>query len=141
LASIRKHGGYVESAADAAGIGKTAAYELRKDDPEFAEEWERAVREGRAAMIDEMRTSALERATRGVLEPAGWYKGKPGGVVRRYSDNLTMFMLRAHVPDVYNIPQGDPNAGGGGTTPEKQAERIRALIAALDESIPKDGPA
>ncbi len=38
---------------------------------------------------------------KGWEEPAGWYKGKPGGVVRRYSDTLLIFRLKGELPQKY----------------------------------------
>ena len=58
------------------------------------------------AIAREMATDVLEgeafkRATFGVRKPAGWYKGKPGGYVREYSDILAIFLLKGLRPDVY----------------------------------------
>ena len=41
------------------------------------------------------------RAVEGVEEPAGWYKGEPGGMVRRYSDTLLIFKLKGELPQKY----------------------------------------
>ena len=37
-------------------------------------------------------------------KPVGWYKGKPGGYVREYSDVLLMFRLKALRPEKYREP-------------------------------------
>ncbi len=34
-------------------------------------------------------------------KPVGWYKGKPGGTVREYSDILLIFLLKALRPEKY----------------------------------------
>ncbi len=44
---------------------------------------------------------AFKRATFGVRKPAGWYKGKPGGYVREYSDILAIFLLKGLRPEKY----------------------------------------
>ncbi|MEE9296311.1 MAG: hypothetical protein V3W34_15300 [Phycisphaerae bacterium] len=44
---------------------------------------------------------AFKRATFGVRKPAGWYKGKPGGYVREYSDILAIFLLKGLRPERY----------------------------------------
>ena len=36
-----------------------------------------------------------------VQKPVGWYKGKPGGTVREYSDILLIFLLKALRPEKY----------------------------------------
>ncbi len=41
------------------------------------------------------------RAVEGWEEPVGWYKGKAGGTVRRYSDTLLIFKLKGELPQKY----------------------------------------
>ncbi len=50
---------------------------------------------------DVLEGEAFKRAAFGVRKPAGWYKGKPGGYVREYSDILAIFLLKGLRPDVY----------------------------------------
>ncbi len=50
---------------------------------------------------DLLESEAFKRATFGVRKPAGWYKGRPGGYVREYSDILAIFLLKGLRPDVY----------------------------------------
>ena len=50
---------------------------------------------------DILEAEAHRRAVEGVEEPVGWYRGKPGGTVRRYSDNLLMFLLKGVLPERY----------------------------------------
>jgi len=62
----------------------------------FAAAWDEAL---------EIATGSLElearrRAQKGVLEPV-YYKGKKVGAVRKYSDTLLIFLLKAHRPDKY----------------------------------------
>jgi hypothetical protein len=135
IAALRKHGGGVDTAVQEAGIGRTTAYNYRYASDSFADEWEAAMREGRREMLGELKTTALERATRGTREPVGWYKGTPGGYVQKFSEQLTMFMLRAHFPDQYNIVPGDVT-GGATVTAEQRARDIRAHVQALEDSIP-----
>ncbi len=47
------------------------------------------------------RVRGVQRATFGVRKPAGWYKGRPGGYVREYSDILAIFLLKGLRPDKY----------------------------------------
>ena len=55
----------VTSACRTAGISRVAAYAWRDDDPSFAEDWNKAVKLGTAALEDE----AIRRARDGVDKP------------------------------------------------------------------------
>ena len=48
-----------------------------------------------------LEAEAYRRAVEGWVEPVGWYKGKAGGTVRRYSDTLLIFTLKGLLPDRY----------------------------------------
>jgi hypothetical protein len=61
------------------GIRRMTVYQWRDDDKSFAEDWEKAVKLGTAALEDE----AVRRAREGVDEPV-FYKGEHWGNVRRY---------------------------------------------------------
>ena len=50
---------------------------------------------------DLLESEAFKRAAFGVRKPAGWYKGKPGGYVREYSDILAIFLLKGLRPEKY----------------------------------------
>lgn len=88
----------VQSACDGAEIGRRTAYNWRDAEPEFAKAWDAAVEAGTDVLEDEARRRAFE----GVDEPAGWYQGKPGGLVRKYSDTLLMFLLNGRRPEKFN---------------------------------------
>ena len=60
-----------------------------------------AVDRARLMSIDVLEDEATRRAVEGVEEPAGWYKGEPGGMVRRYSDTLLIFRLKGEAPQKY----------------------------------------
>ncbi len=49
-------------------------------------------------VADLLEAEAWRRAVEGVEKPVGWYKGKPGGYVREYSDTLLIFPLRGLRP-------------------------------------------
>jgi len=61
---------------------------------EFSDAWDEAVE----IAIDSLVEEAWRRATGGVEKPVGWYQGNPGGIVKEYSDNLLMFLIKAHRP-------------------------------------------
>lgn len=43
---------------------------------------------------DLLEAEVHRRAVEGWVEPTGWYKGVPGGYVRRFSDVLLIFKLK-----------------------------------------------
>lgn len=88
--------GNVTVACDKAKIDRTWAYEVRNQDPEFAQAWDVALEEA----TERLEAEARRRAADGVLEPI-YYQGKRVGSVRKYSDTLLIFLLKAHAPDKY----------------------------------------
>ena len=99
----------VTLAAQAVGVASATAYKHRRDDIIFQERWDEALQEG----VDLLEAEAHRRAFGGVDEPV-FYKGDEVGSVRKYSDSLTMFLLKAHRPDKYRErSQVDQNVSGG----------------------------
>ena len=86
----------VSRAARIAGIARPYAYEARKADPVFAEAWADA----RQYSIDGLEAEAFRRAKDGVEKPV-YHQGVQVGSFREYSDQLLIFLLRAHKPKVY----------------------------------------
>lgn len=98
----------VTLAARAAGISSGTAYKHRQTDVLFAERWDEAINEA----VDMLEHEAHRRAFKGVEEPV-FYQGMECGSVRKYSDALTMFLLKAHRPDKYRErSQVDSNVSG-----------------------------
>lgn len=95
LAALRT-GGSAAYAAGKAGVGRTAVYEWRAADPEFAAEWDSAVEEGTDRLEDE----AVRRGAIGVETPV-FYKGRQIASVKEYSDMLLQAQLNARRPDKY----------------------------------------
>jgi hypothetical protein len=103
--------GKVSEAARACGYTDTATLQrYRREDEEFAEQWDLAL-ESAANILEE---EAIRRATEGVLEPV-FYKGEVAGYKTNYSDTLLMFMLRGLKPGVYRENQrgGETNINFG----------------------------
>jgi hypothetical protein len=50
---------------------------------------------------DILEAEAFRRAVEGWDEPTGWYRGQPGGTVRKYSDTLLIFLLKGMRPAKY----------------------------------------
>lgn len=89
-------GASVSDAARKAGVGRQTVYDWRKADPDFALAWNQAVDIGTDALEDE----AQRRGKDGVEEPV-YQGGKQVGVVRKYSDTLLIFLLKARRPNIY----------------------------------------
>lgn len=82
----------VAAACRTARIDRSTAYRERADYPDFATAWEEARQMG----LDALEDKAFQRA-------------------EKESDTLMIFLLKAHRPAVYNVPQrlshgGDPDA-------------------------------
>lgn len=88
--------GQVRLACERASIHRTTAYAARKSDPEFAAQWETALQQAGELLEQE----AWRRAHDGVDEPQ-FYKGTVCGTVRKYSDVLLIFLLKAVFPEKY----------------------------------------
>ena len=72
------------------------AWRHKTSDPEFAKKWADAEQEA----ADVLEREAWRRATEGTDEPV-FYKGDQCGTIKRYSDNLLMFLLRGVRPEKY----------------------------------------
>lgn len=86
----------VSEAARAANISRSAAYEWRTDDAEFAALWD----EAEAHAVDKLEREAWRRAVEGFEEPV-WHQGEQVGVVRKYSDRLIEILLKGHRPEKF----------------------------------------
>lgn len=102
--------GKVSEAARCAGYADTSfLVRLRKQDEDFAAEWDIALEAAKHQLEEE----AIRRATEGVLEPV-FYKGSICGYKTNYSDSLLMFILRKLDPSYRDSAQrGDTNINFG----------------------------
>ena len=94
--------GNVRLAAEAVAVSRSRAYELRDEDPSFAEAWDAAVDEA----ADRLEQEAWRRAVNGWEEPVfGSLGGGAGtgevGRVQRFSNSLLIFLLKGHRPEKY----------------------------------------
>ncbi len=71
-------------AAKVAGINRCTSYSAQWRDDEALQG---ALRQAEEEAADLMESEAYQRAVHGWDEPAGWSKGKAGGMVRKYSDD------------------------------------------------------
>lgn len=97
--------GNVRVACGHSGISRGAAYEMRGRDSAFSEQWDDAIDEA----VDILEQECRRRAIQGV-ERERWVRtgsdehGRPTFkqvVEREFSDNLLMFLLKAHRPDKF----------------------------------------
>lgn len=100
--------GIVIDACEAVGYGRTTVYERRKTDTAFAKLWDDAIE----ASIQRMEREADRRGVQGFEEPL-FHAGKPvmilgpdgttmiQATVRRHSDTLLIFRLKALRPEIY----------------------------------------
>src|SRR5947209_3798966 len=84
----------VTSAARYAGFSRQYAYEVKDADPEFAKLWDCALEEATDLLEDAIR----KRAIAGEEEPV-FYKGVEVARVRKTSDLLKMFLMKARRPE------------------------------------------
>ena len=88
--------GNVRLAASNADVARQVAYRARDSSRQFRADWDEALEEARELLEAEAR----RRAAIGVDEPV-YYKGQVVGQIRKYSDNLLMFLLKAHWPEKF----------------------------------------
>jgi hypothetical protein len=111
-------GATINSAVISVGYARPTVYRWRAADVEFAAAWDDAVEAGTDILEDE----ALRRAKDGFDEPR-FYEGQVCGYVRRYSDTLLMFLLKARRPGKYGDKVTAEHRGPGGG-PITQIRRV-----------------
>ena len=89
--------GNVRLACEVAKVGRSSHYRWLEEHPEYREAFELA----KECAADVLEAAAYRRAVTGWDEPAGWYKGEAGRMVRKYSDVLLMFLLKGIRPEKY----------------------------------------
>lgn len=86
----------VTRAAEKIGMARRYMYEVKAGDTEFENAWDAAVVLGTHALEDE----ATRRASEGWDEPV-FYQGVQTGLIRKFSDTLLIFLLKARDPKKY----------------------------------------
>lgn len=117
--------GLIGESAAVAGISRTELWRKRNTDPLFRELYQEAYDLGTEACEDE----ATLRATKGTLEPV-FYKGRRTATIRRKSDLLLMFILKARSPEKYKDNYTPPPDTGHDTL-ESPREQIARKLAGL----------
>lgn len=123
--------GNVTASCIKARISRGHAYEVRKEDPAFAAAWDESL----IIATEGLEEEARRRAQDGVLEPV-YQGGKMAGKVRKYSDTLLIFLLKAHKPDKYRENYRHEHVGnnGGAIEVELNDTERAARLASLLES-------
>jgi len=85
---------HLTASCKVSGLDRSTVLYLREHNEAFQEAFQRAHDISVEALVAEVRRRALD----GVTEPTGWYKGKPGGYIQRFSDNLLMFACKQADP-------------------------------------------
>jgi hypothetical protein len=123
-------GGNVTAAASAMGLSRQGCYRYRDEkdslhDVDFVALWDAAIEAG----TENLEAEAYRRAHDGTLEPH-FHQGEECGYVRKYSDTLTIFLLKARKRNVYDPPQRQELSGPNGTP--IQTEEISQARSALE---------
>lgn len=101
--------GTITHACEAAGVSRQCAYWHKKNDPEFAADWEDAIR----AAGDVLEREAFRRSVEGVKEPV-FYMGDVCGHTLRYSDSLLTMLLKGARKDKYGTTDVTVSGKPGG---------------------------
>ncbi len=130
----------VTHAARSAGISRSRVYDIRKENAEFAAAWD----EAEETAVDSLEGEARRRALEGIDEPIVYQgeiqrdgDGKPV-TIKKYSDTLLMFLLKAHRPEKYR-ERFDIKGDGKGDAPMTVGEAegcTRAQLIAIATGRP-----
>lgn len=112
--------GTIKAACYRAKIGRTVVFDARNTDEAFAQAFDEIEEE----TTEHMEREAYRRGVEGVDEPVFW-QGRESGAIRKYSDTLLIFMLKARRPEKYRDRHSIEHAG-----------EIKHQIAGVD--IPAD---
>jgi hypothetical protein len=91
-----KAAGTISAACRAAGIDRGTHYHWLKGDPQYARDFEEAGH----VRVELLETEARRRALTGWEEPV-YQRGKLVGHIRKFSDTLLIFLLKAERPEKY----------------------------------------
>ncbi len=126
-------GASITAACRSADLGRTTVYGWRASDDDFARSWDEAIEGGTDRLEDE----AFRRAHDGVAEPviSGGRQvldadGAPL-VVRRYSDNLLVTLLKARRPERFKDRLAADLRADVKVGPDPEAD-IAVMVALLD---------
>lgn len=105
LTRLRRHGNILHACLETP-CGRNWVYDQRDKDPAFAADWELAL-EGATQNLEH---EAWRRGVQGWREPV-FHQGVEVATVRKFSDTLLIFLLKARRPKMYR-ERVDVNHGG-----------------------------
>lgn len=126
----------IERAAHQTGISKSNHYYWLGKDPQYKHDYELA----KEVAADVLEDEVVRRAVEGVEEPTGWYKGEPGGHVKRYSDTLLIFMLKGMRPEKYRERYEAKVEHQPTISLEERMARIKAVLERRPDLVQFLGP-
>ena len=109
----------IAKAARAVGYTRQRMYQMRDEDPAFAEAWNEALLEA----IDMAEGEVYRRGVKGTLKPV-YQGGAKVGTIREYSDTLLIFLLKAHKPEKYRETSRQELTGPDGGPIQTQGQVI-----------------
>lgn len=126
--------GMVERAAYAVNMSVQSAYRLRHapGGESFARAWDVATAAAARRVLD----LAFQRVIEGEEHPYFDCDGRRIGARRKFSDKLTMFLLRAYMPERFRHAHQDVRAPG--ETPVPALPSVAAALASLTPPVPAD---
>lgn len=126
--------GLVDHAARAVGMSVQSAYRLRRapGGDSFSRAWDAALAAAAGRVLD----LAFKRAIEGEETPVFDRDGCRVGARWRTNDRLTMFILRAYMPDRFRHANRDVRAAG--EAPPPPVVPVAEAIAALSPAPPAD---
>ena len=119
--------GNVALSAESVGIARPEVYKARQRNKGFAKDWDNAMERATDALEQEARRRGMD----GVDEPV-FFKGQVVGAVRKYSDTLLIFLLKAHRPKKFREYHHLEHA----SSPD-QPLTVRVVY---DDPLPEDKP-
>ena len=129
--------GNVTKACEAIDVSRQTAYGWRQDDDVFAADWDRAMQAAVLGMEDEARRRAFD----GVEEEVH-YKGDYSHTIRKYSDTLAIFLLKAHAPEKYRehtrLDLGNADDKPFEIADTQRASRLAGLVALANQRKERD---
>lgn len=126
--------GSVTLAARAVGMSVKSAYALRRapDGAGFDRAWIAAIRQAMSRLID----VCMERALEGTEEPIYDKDGRHIGHRVRHHDRMAMFLLRAHMPELFRDAHKADRAKGEASPPPP--EPVADALKRLDPVAPAE---
>lgn len=117
-------GGTVHGACEAAGIGRTTAYQARNADPEFAAAWDEAYDAG----TEVLEAEAYRRGVTGYPGRPVTFRGEVVAEITEYSDTLMLALLKARRPEKYRERQ-EVRHSGSVTLSAQELAAVRKIAA------------